>query len=72
MVFVQYARIGQLCTEVQSGLSAEIRKQCIRTLLCDDLFQTLHIQWLNVCDIRDLRVCHDRCRVGIDQNDLVT
>ncbi len=71
-VFLEDACLGKLGTEVQSGLSAEVRKESIRALFLDDLCQSCHVQRLDICDIRYIRVCHDRSRVAVNQNDLVT
>ena len=72
MIFIQNTGLIQLCTQIQTGLSAQIRQKRIRTFLCNDLFQTFHIQRFNIRHIRCLRICHNSCRVGIDQNNLIT
>ena len=72
IIFVQNTGLVQLRTQIKTGLSAKIRQKGIRTFLRNNLFKTFHIQRLNIRYIRCLRVRHNRCRVGIDQYNLVT
>ncbi len=70
-VLIQHTRLVELCAEVQTGLTAEVRQQRVRTLLRDDALQSLHVERLDVCHVRRLRVGHDRSRVGVNQHDLI-
>ena len=72
IVFVQNTGLIELSAEVQAGLTAEVRQQRVRALLRDDALQSLYVERLNIGNIRCLRVGHDRRRVRVHQNDLVT
>ena len=72
IVLVQHTGLIEFCAEIQSGLSAQVRQQGVGTLFADDLLKTVHIEGLNVGNIRHLRICHDGGRVGIYQNDLIS
>ena len=64
-VFVQ-----RLC-QVERGLAAERRQQRVGPLALDHLGDRTWQQRLDVGRRRDLRVGHDRRRVGVDEHDLV-
>ena len=53
-------------------MAAKIGKQRIRTLFCNNLFQTLYVQGLNISNICCLRIGHDGSRVGINQHNFIT
>ena len=72
IILVQYTCLRQLGAEVQSGLSAQVGKECIRPFLLDHCSQSLHIKRFDVGYIRHFGICHDRCRIGVDQNDLIS
>ena len=72
MIFVQNAGFVQFGTQIQPGLPAQVRKKGVGTLLGDNLFQTFHIQRLNVGDVSGLRIGHDGGGVGIDQHNFIT
>ena len=72
IVFLEDAGLVQLRAQVQAGLSAEVRQQSVGTLLCDDLLQTLHIQGLDVGDVRRLGVGHDGGRIRVDEHNLIS
>ena len=72
IVLVQNAFFVQFCAKVQAGLSAQVRKQRIRSFFCDDLLQPVRIQRLDISHIRHLRICHNSRRVGVYQHDLIT
>ena len=71
VVFVQNTCLVEFCAEVQSGLSAEVRQQRIRALLCDDTLKAIHIQRLDVRHVRHFRVGHDRRRIRVYKHNLV-
>ena len=56
--------------QVQRGLAAERRQQRVGALLFDDLGDRAGQQRLDVGRGGELRVGHDRRRVGVDQDDL--
>ena len=60
-------RLGQ----VQRRLAAERRQQGVGALALDDLRQRPGQQRLDVGDVGELGVGHDRRRVGVDEDDLV-
>jgi len=57
--------------EVEAGLAAQIRQQRVRALLGDDLREILHVQRLDVGDVRHRGVGHYRRGVRVDEDDLV-
>ena len=71
LILLQDSRPCQFRTEVEPRLSAQIRQQRIRTLLGNNLLQTLLVQRLDIGHIRRLRICHDGGRIGIHQYDLI-
>ncbi len=70
-VLVQYALLVKLCGKIQSGLTAQVRQYSIRALLRNNLLQALNSERLHVRRISHPRIGHDRCRIGVDQDDLV-
>ena len=54
---------------VERGLAAERREQRVGALLGDDLLDELRRDRLDVRGVGELRVGHDRRRVGVDQDD---
>ena len=70
-VLVQNTGSRQLGAQVQAGLTAQVRKQGIRTLFVNDLGQAINVQRLDISNIRCGRIGHDRSRVGINQHDLI-
>jgi hypothetical protein len=71
-VFFQDAGLVQRHREVERGLAAQRGQQRGRALLGDDLLENLDRERLDVGDIGKLRVGHDRGRVGVHEDDLVT
>ena len=71
-VLFKYTGLIQLRAEVESGLSAEVRQECVRTLLVDYLGKSVKIQRLDVCDISNIGVRHDSCGVRIHENNLIS
>ncbi len=60
---------GQCCVECR--LAAHGRQQCVRPLLLDDFGDDLGRDGLDIGCIGQLRIGHDRSRVGVDQNDAI-
>ena len=63
--------VVQVHRDVQRGLPAERRQQRVGALLLDDLRDDVRAQRLHVGRVGELRVGHDRRRVGVDEHDLV-
>ncbi|MPM17477.1 hypothetical protein SDC9_63872 [bioreactor metagenome] len=53
----------------QPRLPAERGEQAVRLLLFDDARKRWQRQGFNIDAVRHRAVGHDRCRVGIDEND---
>ena len=68
----EHAMLGQVERTVQRRLAAHGRQQRVRALLLDDLLDDFPGNRLDVGDIGHFRVGHDRGRIGVDQNDLIT
>ena len=63
--------VVQLHGEVQPGLPAERRQHCIGPFAFDDRCQNRGRQRLDVGPVGEVRVGHDRRRVGVDEDDAV-
>ena len=63
--------LGEVLGEVERGLAAQRRQQRVGPLALDDLRDDLGQQRLDVGRRRELRVGHDRRRVGVHEDDLV-
>lgn len=72
LVLVQHAVLPQVQRAVQRGLAAHGWQDGIGAFLGDDLLDRLPGDGLNVGDVGGGRVGHDRGRVAVDQDDLVT
>ena len=68
---VEHAHPAQRQRRVQRGLSAHGREKRVRTFLLDDLGDDLRRDRLDVSRVSQIRIGHDRRRIGIDQNDPV-
>ena len=68
---LQRAVVVQRLGEVQRGLPAERRQQRVGALALDHLRRRPRQQRLDIRGVRQLRVGHDRRRVGVHQHDLV-
>jgi hypothetical protein len=68
-VLVQHAGLVQRDGRVERGLAAERGEQRVGTLAGDDLLDELGRDRLDVRGVGELRVGHDRRRVGVDQRD---
>jgi len=67
-VLLQDAGRVQRHRRVERGLPAQGREQCVGALLLDHLLDELGRDRLDVRRVRELRVGHDRRRVGVDQD----
>ena len=54
--------------KVQTCLSSKCRKDAVRFLLEDELFYNFYSKRLDVNFVRDIFVCHNGCRVGVQKN----
>ncbi|MDQ0953966.1 hypothetical protein QFZ24_007889 [Streptomyces phaeochromogenes] len=68
-VLLQHSLLVHGDRGVEGGLPAERRQQGVRPLLGDDLLDELRGDRLDVRRVGDLRVGHDRRRVGVDEDD---
>ena len=68
-VFFQGAILGQGNRGVQCGLSAQSRQQRVGAFLFNNRGHYLRGYRLNIGSVRHLRIGHNGCRVGINQND---
>ncbi len=71
VVLAQGAGIVERHGGVERGLAAEGGQQRVGPLAHDDLLHDLRRDRLDVGAVRELRVGHDRGRVGVDQDDAV-
>ena len=68
---LQHAHLAERQRAVQRRLPAHGRQQRVRPLLLDDLRHDLRRDRLDVGGVGELRVGHDRRRIGVDQDDPV-
>ena len=68
IVLVQDAGVGKLHCEVEAGLTSERRQQPVGALLVNDPVQYLDGQGLDVDDIGDVLIGHDRRRVRVHED----
>ena len=68
VVSLQNARVRQFDSQIQAGLSSERGEHAVRSLLRDDSLQHLDGQRLDVNDVRDVLVGHDRGGVGVHED----
>ena len=71
IITIEHAHALQRQRGVERRLAAHGRQQRIRALLGDDLGDDLRGDRLDIGRIRKTRVGHDRCRVGVDEDDAV-
>lgn len=71
-VLVEETVSGQVHCQVQTGLTAEIGDQGVRTLFLDDFLDRVQGHRLNIYLVRHGLIGHDGCGVGVYQNDLQT
>src|SRR5699024_3741960 len=69
VVLGENARLVQVDGGVERGLPAQGGKEGIGAFLGEDLLDHLRCDRFDVGCVGDLRVGHDRCRVGVDQDD---
>jgi hypothetical protein len=70
-VTLENAGIVQLDRQIEPGLAAERRQECVGALAGHDLLDRLQRQGLEVDGVGDLGIGHDRRRVGVDEDDAV-
>src|SRR5690606_29676254 len=70
-VALQYSALRQLERHVKRRLATHRGQQRVRALLVNNELHVLGRHRLDVRPIRDLRIGHDRCRVGVDEDYLV-
>ena len=68
---VQHAHLAQRQRAVERGLPAHGREQRVGALLLDDLGDDLGRDRLDIGRVGQIRIGHDRRRIGIDQDDPV-
>ena len=66
---VQHAHLAQRQRGVERGLPAHRRQQRVGAFLLDDLGDHLRRDRLDIGRIRQIRIGHDRRRIGIDEDD---
>ena len=71
LALLQHALLGQLHGQIQARLAAQPRHDGIGTLVTDDLGHVFERQRLHIDLVGDMRVGHDRRRIGIHQDHLV-
>ena len=69
--FFQHAHLAQRQRAVERGLPAHGRQQRVRAFLLDDLGDDLRRDRLDVGRVGEIRVGHDRRRIGVHQDDPV-
>ena len=72
LALLQNALLGQLDRQIQTRLSAQSRNDGVRALVTDDLRHVFQRQRLHVDLVRNVRIGHDRRRVRVRKNHLVT
>ena len=70
-VLLERAGLRQRHRDVERRLAAHRRENRVRPLLLEDQLDELRRHRLDVRPIRELRIGHDRRRVGVDEDDLV-
>jgi len=66
----EHTRLGQLHREVEAGLPSERREKSARPLLLDDALQNVDGERLEIGDVRDAGVGHDRRGVRVHEDGL--
>ena len=67
-VALEHTRLGQRHRQVEGGLPAQAGQQPLRPLARDDRLDRVDRQRLEVDNVGDGRVGHDRGRVGVDED----
>ncbi len=70
-VFFKNAAFGELGGEIETGLASEIGEKGVRFFFCDDLFEVVGVQGLDIGGVRHAGIGHDGGRVGVDQDDFI-
>ena len=61
----------QIQGAIERRLTTHGRQYGIRLFRCNDALDHFPCNWLNVGDVRHLRIGHDGCWIAIHQNDFV-
>ena len=72
IVLLEDVGVDELHGGIQCGLASEGRKQGVGLLPLDDLFDDLGGDRFDVGPARELRIGHDRGRVGVHQHHVVS
>ena len=67
---VQKAGFCEFHTKIQTSLSTHVWKQTVRLFYLNNMLKHLNGQRLNINLIGDVLIGHDRCRIGIDKDNL--
>ena len=70
IVRLQETGLLQLHSQIQPRLSSQRGKNAVGLLLLNNLLQHPDSQRLHIHLVRNILVRHDRCRIGVHQNDL--
>ena len=71
IMLIESARLEQRHGGIERGLAAESGQKGIGLLANDDFFHDFGRDWLDVSAKRELRICHDRGRIRVDQNHII-
>ena len=71
-MFLENSAMHELHGGIQRSLAAEGRQEGVRLLPLDDLFNHLRGDRLDVGPVGKLRIGHDRGRIGVHENHLVS
>ena len=71
-IALKRAVLSQGDRKIQRGLSSHCGQESIGTLFFDHPGDHFRSKWLDISPIRHLRIGHDRRRIGIHENDLVS
>ena len=70
-VLFQDALLGEIDGEIERGLTAQGREDRIRPFFGDNFFDDIGGDRLDISPIGEIRIGHDRRRIGVDQNDSI-
>jgi len=72
LVLVEHAVVPQIERAIERSLATHGRQDRVRTLFLDDFLDHLPGDRLDIGHVRHVRIGHDRRRIRVDQDDLVT
>ncbi len=70
-VMIEDAFLGEIDGKIQRRLASERRQDCIGSFLGDDFLDDISSNRLDVSARGKTRVGHDRCRIGVNENDSI-